>query len=70
MRALTGTVATTAADAAKALVTEPTLLTLYRPVFRIRMDPGFFADPDPDFKNTDTDPSVFCFKLFLGSNEN
>ena len=25
---------------------------------QIRMDPGFFAEPDPDFKNPDPDPSV------------
>ena len=25
------------------------------------MDPGFFADPDPDFINPDPEPSVFCF---------
>ena len=36
-------------------------IVLYQAVFRIRMDPGFFADPDPDFKNPDPDPSVFCF---------
>ena len=29
----------------------------------VRLDPGFFADPDPDFKNLDPDPSVFCFNL-------
>ena len=36
-------------------------------VFRIRiwMDPGFFADPDPDFKNQDPEPSVFCFRWGL-----
>ena len=28
-------------------------IVLYQAVFRIRMDPGFFADPDPDFKNPD-----------------
>ena len=28
----------------------------YLPVFRIRMDPGFFADPDPGFKSPD--PSI------------
>ena len=22
------------------------------------MDPGFFADPDPDFKSPDPDPSI------------
>ena len=38
-------------------------LTQYFTVFRIRMDPGFFADPDPDFKNPD--PSVFCFNLLM-----
>ena len=32
---------------------------LFLPVFRIRMDLGFFADPDPSFKNPDPDPSVF-----------
>ena len=31
---------------------------------RIRMDPGFFADLDPNFKNPDPDPSVFCFSYF------
>ena len=25
-------------------------------VFRILMDPGFFADPDLDFENLDPDP--------------
>ena len=25
-------------------------------VFRIRIDPGFFADTDPDFENPDADP--------------
>ena len=42
-------------------------------VFRIRMDPGFFADPDPDFKNPDPDPSInkpmgskWCFWLGFG----
>ena len=29
----------------------------FHPVFRIRMDPGFFADPDPGFKSLDPDPS-------------
>ena len=27
--------------------------TVLFPVFRIRMDPGFFADPDPGFKSPD-----------------
>ena len=31
------------------------------------MDPSFFADLDPDFKNPDLDPSVFCFKKLMGS---
>ena len=42
----------------------------YLSVFRIRMDPGFFANPDPDFKNPDPDPSInkpmrskWCFWL-------
>ena len=30
-------------------------------VFRIRMDPGFFADPDPGFKSPDPDPSIKKF---------
>ena len=30
--------------------------TILFPVFRIRMDPGFFADPDPGFKSPD--PSI------------
>ena len=38
-------------------------------VFRIRMDPGFFADPDPDFINPDQDfknpDSVFCLNKLL-----
>ena len=34
-------------------------------VFRIRMDPSFFADPDPDIKNPD--PSGFCFNKLMGS---
>ena len=28
---------------------------------RIRMDPGFFADPDPGFKSPDPDPSIKKF---------
>ena len=28
------------------------------PVFRIRMDLGFFADPDPGFKSPDPDPPI------------
>ena len=35
-------------------------------VFRIRMDPSFFADPDPDIKNPDPDPSNFCFIKLMG----
>ena len=31
---------------------------LFKAVFRIRMDPGLSADPDPDFKNPDPDPSI------------
>ena len=31
------------------------------PVFRIRMDPVLFADPDPDLKNPD--PNKFIFAL-------
>ena len=31
------------------------------------MDPNFFADSDPDFKNKDPDPSVFCFNKLMGS---
>ena len=27
------------------------------------MDPGFFADPDTDFKNPKPDPSIFGFNL-------
>ena len=38
-----------------------------KPVFRIRMDPSFFADPDPDFKNLDPDSSVFWFNKLMGS---
>ena len=30
----------------------------FKSVFRIRMDPGFFADPDPDFRNPDPDLSI------------
>ena len=33
---------------------------LYLPVFRIRIDPSFLPDPDPEFKNPD--PSVFLLK--------
>ena len=28
------------------------------------MDPGIFADPDPNFHDPDPDPSVFGFNLF------
>ena len=31
------------------------------------MDPDVFADSDPDFKNKDPDPSVFCFNKLMGS---
>ena len=37
------------------------VLKMMKSVFRIRMDPGFFADPYPDLENPD--PSVFCFNL-------
>ena len=32
-----------------------------KPVFRIRirMDPSFFADPNPGFKSQDPDPSIY-----------
>ena len=32
-----------------------------KPVFRIRIriDPSFFADPDPGFKSQDPDPSIY-----------
>ena len=30
------------------------------------MDPGFFADPDPDFKSPDPDPSIN--KLMVSKN--
>ena len=39
---------------------------------RIRKDPGFYADPDPDFKNPDPDPSStpmrfkLCFWFVFG----
>ena len=48
---------------------------MYTAVFwiRIRMDPGFFADPYPDLKNLDSDPSInkpkgcqWCFWLGFG----
>ena len=36
--------------------------SLLKAVFRIRiwirMDPGFFADPDPGYKSPDPDPSI------------
>ena len=42
-------------------------------VFRIRMDPGFIADPDPYFQTPDPDPSInkpmrckWCFWLGFG----
>ena len=38
--------------------------TRKKSVFRIRMDPGFFADPDLGFKSPDPDP--FMNKL-IGS---
>ena len=28
-------------------------IRVFNPVFRIRMDPGFFADMDPGFKSPD-----------------
>ena len=31
------------------------------------MDLGFFADPDPEFKNPDPDLSIFCFNKLMGS---
>ena len=33
---------------------------IWWPVFRIRMDPGFFANPDPDqgLESPDPDPSI------------
>ena len=31
-------------------------LAMFR--IRIRMNPGFFADPDPGFKSPDPDPSI------------
>ena len=35
---------------------------LSRPVIRVQTDPSLFADPVPDFKNPDPDPSlVFAF---------
>ena len=34
------------------------------------MDPGIFADPDPDFKNTDSDSSVFDLIYLKSTNEN
>ena len=42
----------------------------YIAVFRIliRMDPIFFADPDPDFKNPDPDTSVYCFNTVKARN--
>ena len=35
-----------------------TLYSEILPVFRIRMDPSFFAYPDPGFKSPDPDPSM------------
>ena len=32
------------------LLISPQYYRFNDPVFRIQMDPGFFADPDPDFK--------------------
>ena len=44
-------------------------LSILLAVFRIRMDPGFFADPDPGFKSPDPgfksldpDPSISKLK--------
>ena len=37
---------------------EKYVLKMMKSVFRIRMDPGFLADPDPGFKSTDPDPSI------------
>ena len=42
----------------------------FEPLFRIWMDPGFIADPDPDFKNPDPDPSVFAIIYEKSTNEN
>ena len=33
-------------------------LEVYKAVFRIRMDPGFFAHPDPGIKSPDSNPSI------------
>ena len=33
--------------------------SLFYTVFRIQMDPVFFADPDPGFKSPDLDPSMY-----------
>ena len=46
------------ANAMQCIPLRPLKLSVRKPVFqiRIRMDPGFFAYPDPDFKNPDPDP--------------
>ena len=31
------------------------------------MDPGYFADPDPDFKNPNPDPSLFLTFVYSKS---
>ena len=43
------------------LLTRIRIWTVTLPVFRIQMDPGFFDEPDPDFKNPD--PSVVCYDV-------
>ena len=37
------------------------------PVLRIRMDPGFFVDPDPDFKKPGSGYVSFCFNPLVTS---
>ena len=40
-----------------------------KPVFRIRMDPSFFADQDPDFKNPDPERPVFALTNYWDLND-
>ena len=42
-------------------------LDLILAVFRIQMDPGFFAYPDSDLKNPDQDPSDFFALIYSKS---
>ena len=43
------------------------IFTVFQIQIRIRMDPGFFADPDPGFKGPDPDLSIRAGRAFLDS---